>query len=625
MDWNENIGGNASVVTIETALDYDHIAEIKHKEQLWNGKSNGSVPVFQEKLRNGKLSNVTNKRIEDAESSLELFCYKNGSAAVPRGNAGAGTGHEVNTSASWNGLNGLVNGPGSERLNPRDELLVESRRYRHSRSLSLSVSLDKGNDFCQLCRLRKKSTDSGKEPGLGGFTKAQWFTILAIGLVEFIGFCSMSIMAPFFPREAAGKGMNVAWAGFVFSFYAFVMFLMSPVCGKILPHTGAKFLFLSGVFIAGWCNILFGALPQIQNDTMFAIFCFIVRGFEALGASAFTTASFVFVTHLFPENIGTVLGIQETFVGLGMSVGPALGGILYAWGGFALPFYLVGGVMVAALPLYMWLLPYVYQEESHSEQSGSFLKLMTVPSVFIIGLVVMVASTVWAFLDPTLEPHLRELNLTSTEMGLIFLLFSALYGLSSPLWGWLADRLDHHWGMMVVGLLFSTVALLLLGPSPIIAYSRNTLFSNLFALCLIGVSVSLTLMPTFKSLLKCALDAGFEDGISTYSIVAGVWSCNYSLGDMIGPSLGGILLDQFDFPICSTVMAALTLFTAFLSFAFFGVKRNTCSRQKICSKHAYEMTDEDPLLSNKSKVYGTLCNDYENIIISYTKNGACEV
>lgn len=58
--------------------------------------------------------------------------------------------------------------------------------------------------------------------------------------------------------QAAGKGMNVAWAGFVFSFYAFVMFLMSPVCGKILPHTGAKFLFLSGVFIAGWCNILFG-------------------------------------------------------------------------------------------------------------------------------------------------------------------------------------------------------------------------------------------------------------------------------------------------------------------------------------------------------------------------------
>lgn len=44
----------------------------------------------------------------------------------------------------------------------------------------------------------------------------------------------MSIMAPFYPKEAASKGMSETTAGFVFSFYALIMFLFSPVFGKIV-------------------------------------------------------------------------------------------------------------------------------------------------------------------------------------------------------------------------------------------------------------------------------------------------------------------------------------------------------------------------------------------------------
>lgn len=57
-----------------------------------------------------------------------------------------------------------------------------------------------------------------------------------------------------------------------------------------------------------------------------------MRGLEALGASAYSTASYVFVVNAFPDSIGSVLGILETFVGLGMSVGPAIGGLLYSVG-----------------------------------------------------------------------------------------------------------------------------------------------------------------------------------------------------------------------------------------------------------------------------------------------------
>jgi len=60
--------------------------------------------------------------------------------------------------------------------------------------------------------------------------------------------------------------------------------------------------------------------------------------------------------------------------------------------------------------------------------------------------------------------------LSPEHIGLIFLLFSALYGIFSPIWGCLADRCNNHWSMMVWGLLICTVGLLLLGPSPLLPF-----------------------------------------------------------------------------------------------------------------------------------------------------------
>lgn len=102
-------------------------------------------------------------------------------------------------------------------------------------------------------------TNSKVEPSvIKTFTKTQKLTLASLALADFIGFCSMSIMAPFFPREATEKGLSETMSGFVFSFYALVVFLTSPIFGKILPALGPKFLFLSGMFVAGGCNLLFG-------------------------------------------------------------------------------------------------------------------------------------------------------------------------------------------------------------------------------------------------------------------------------------------------------------------------------------------------------------------------------
>lgn len=59
-------------------------------------------------------------------------------------------------------------------------------------------------------------------------------TLASLALVDFMSFCSISIMAPFFPKEALQKGLSDTLSGFIFSFYAFVMFTTSPIFGKLV-------------------------------------------------------------------------------------------------------------------------------------------------------------------------------------------------------------------------------------------------------------------------------------------------------------------------------------------------------------------------------------------------------
>lgn len=178
--------------------------------------------------------------------------------------------------------------------------------------------------------------------------------LLCLSLVNFTAYLTMSIIAPFFPYEASVKGMRESLAGFVFSVYALVMMIASPMLGKILPIVGVKFMLISGIWMCGWSNVLFGVLGYANDPTYFTILCFVVRAISALGAASFSTASYTYIIHLFPEKVGIAFGLTETCVGIGMSLGPAIGGLLYGIGGYSLPFYVLGSFVLATGPLCMY-------------------------------------------------------------------------------------------------------------------------------------------------------------------------------------------------------------------------------------------------------------------------------
>lgn len=73
---------------------------------------------------------------------------------------------------------------------------------------------------------------------------------------------------------------------------------------------------------------------------------------------------------------------------------------------------------------------------------------------------------------------------------------------------------------------------------------------------------------------------GLEDNLATQSVVAGMWSCAYSFGEVIGPSAGGILLQYYGFPIAATAVAMANLILVGVCIVYFSSFEDNDNREK---------------------------------------------
>ena len=67
---------------------------------------------------------------------------------------------------------------------------------------------------------------------------------------------------------------------------------------------------------------------------------------------------------VFPEEkLARMNGILQSFTGLGMLMGPILGSLLFILGGFQLPFYIVGVLLLSLALVNLSIIPNGLQQE----------------------------------------------------------------------------------------------------------------------------------------------------------------------------------------------------------------------------------------------------------------------
>ncbi|KAI1895770.1 hypothetical protein AGOR_G00110190 [Albula goreensis] len=422
------------------------------------------------------------------------------------------------------------------------------------------------------------ATDEAQSGTTSRMSRQQIFTLISVASVNFSSMICYSILGPFFPYEAKKKGASQTVIGLIFGCYALCNLMGSLILGKYIVQIGAKFMLISGLFVSSGCTILFGLLDKVPGTTNFIVLCFIIRSIDAVGFAAGVTSSFALSAKVFPNNIATVLGSLEIFSGLGLILGPPFGGLLYQSFGYEIPFIVLGCFLFLMVPFNMYMLP----NFDATPSKDSFIRLITRPKVTLICFVIFTLSSGLGFLDATLSIFATEkFKLSPGYVGLLLLGVSLPYCLSSPLLGVVSDKFPsvRKW-LMVLGGFATAIGFFLLGPTPIF-HIQSQLWLSIFMLTLVGFSLGMTGIPTFPEILNCALENGFDDGLSTLGLVSGMFGAVWSIGMFFGPTFGGFMTQTLSFEWAAAIEGAIGLLASVLLGVYFlieGVQRNRSSR-----------------------------------------------
>merc|ERR1740139_1920466 len=138
--------------------------------------------------------------------------------------------------------------------------------------------------------------------------------------------------------------------------------------------------------------------------------------------------------------------LLEFFFGIGMIVGPMIGGALYQVGGFTLPFAIMGSLLLLSSIFIFFVLPDIGNKSTgsgtDSREKASVKQAMSKPSILIALYSVLTGAASLGFLQTSLEPHLGDapaINLSSFQVGSLFMVMGGSYGVSLPVWGLLCD------------------------------------------------------------------------------------------------------------------------------------------------------------------------------------------
>ncbi|MBK5345674.1 MFS transporter [Bacillus sp. TH22] len=362
--------------------------------------------------------------------------------------------------------------------------------------------------------------------------------LLVISMAVFIDMLLYSLVVPIVPLYVTKFGASQTTVGILISCYAFTFIVFTPILGVVSDKFGRR------------GSMLWGMVVLIASTLMFAFasnmyILILARLLQGIAAAATWTAGLALITDLYPANKrGKALGTVITFMSAGTLLGAPVGGLLYEWGGYQLPFLLAAGIALLDGLARMFLLEDPPKDKEAS--SIDILKIFKDFEVLKIFGVVLLGSSAISILEPTLPIYLMEhLGANTVHIGFLFGITTLAYGLASPIAGWLSDK-SGTFSIMMIGLIILAAFL------PLVTIPNSLVLEGVI-LFFLGAAAGLVLTPTLPELAN-SVD---RLGGGAYATAFAVFNVAYSVGMMIGPIFGGFFADMFNVSTALYILSAI--------------------------------------------------------------------
>ncbi|RJQ21072.1 MAG: MFS transporter [Nitrospiraceae bacterium] len=142
-------------------------------------------------------------------------------------------------------------------------------------------------------------------------------------------------------------GLNEFQAGLLWGIQVLITILSKPIMGKTSDRYGRKPLIVAGMIL---CAVSFGLIPLLKSFYLL-MFAAVFFGF---GEAFVTSSSAALVADICKEkHFGTAMGTFGTIFDIGHASGPILAGILIARFDYLYSFWIMAGILLAALPVFV--------------------------------------------------------------------------------------------------------------------------------------------------------------------------------------------------------------------------------------------------------------------------------
>jgi DHA1 family multidrug resistance protein-like MFS transporter len=369
-------------------------------------------------------------------------------------------------------------------------------------------------------------------------------------IVVMLGFGIVIPLLPFLVERFGGNGTSM---GFLMAIYSVMQFIFSPIWGGLSDRFGRKPVLMLGILGNALTQVMFGLSGSL---TML----FVARGLAGILSSATLPTAMAYISDSTDEhNRGGGMGIVGAAMGVGMVLGPGLGGLMGKYS-LSAPFFFASGVSIIAMILVGVFLP----ESLHVDQRATgqvkfqgpqlreMARALTTPIGFLLVLALLHNFALANFEGIFGMYAQLRYNYDEATVGLILTVVGIVSAIAQgALTGWATKR----WGDAAV--------------------IKGSLLASIFGFLLMLVAQNLAMVILMTGLFVFS-NAMLRPGVSALiskrtpyeqGMAMGLNNSYMSLGRIIGPLWAGAALDlNLSFPYLTGAAIMLIGFVASLYY-----------------------------------------------------------
>lgn len=180
-----------------------------------------------------------------------------------------------------------------------------------------------------------------------GMNRRNLLLLSAVLAVVMLGF---GMVMPVFPFYIESLGASGSELGLLLAISPFLQLIFAPLWGSISDRRGRRPILAVGILGYGLSLFLYGLATQLWQ-------LFVIRAAGGILSSATMPTTYAYISDsTSEEERGGGIGFLGAAAGLGMILGPGLGGWL-ASDSLSTPFFITGGLALATLLLLYFFLP----------------------------------------------------------------------------------------------------------------------------------------------------------------------------------------------------------------------------------------------------------------------------